>query len=318
MNRHDFQLAVRQFRSGRISLNELTEQMYPEPKQTPDDSEPFSLPRRKPDSHKGDYGRVLLIGGSRGMAGSISLSSIAALRSGSGLVSAVIPACISHEVAGFNPCLMTIPCSDDDTGFSIQAADEIQDRLEKADVVAVGPGMGTRPGACQLVKSIFQQITGPVVVDADALNVLASENILLAEHAGPRVLTPHPGEFARLTGATFSKRADEVAAAVTLAQDSQTIIVLKGSRTVVTDGKRTFENTTGNPGMATGGTGDVLTGMIASFIGQGLDPFDASALGVHLHGMAGDIAAMGHGEASMIATDLIESIGTAIRQLPQR
>jgi ADP-dependent NAD(P)H-hydrate dehydratase len=269
------------------------------------------LPPRAPDSHKGDFGRVLLIGGSRGMPGSISLAGMAALRSGAGLVTLAVPAACHSIVAGFEPSYMAAPMPDDSGGrLDAAALPEIRKLIERATVVAIGPGLGQSAEVTELVTTLFREVSAPMVVDADGLNALATRRYSLADHAGPRVLTPHPGEFARLTGKSGPPK-DRIEAATALAAQTSLVVLLKGHGTVITDGARHAINSTGNPGMATGGTGDVLTGIIAALLAQGLGPFEAAQLGAHIHGLAGDLAAAELGEVSLIASDLIRFLSKA-------
>ena len=263
------------------------------------------LPPRAPDSHKGDFGRVLLIGGSRDMPGSISLSGMAALRSGAGLVTVAVPAAAHPIVAGFEPSYMTAALADDGDGrLAMAGFQRASELIAHATVVAIGPGLGQSIDVTEFVTTLYREAPLPMVVDADGLNALATKRDKLAEHAGPRVVTPHPGEFARLTGA-HGPPADRIAAAIELAKKASIVVVLKGHGTVIADGSRHSINTTGNPGMATGGTGDVLTGVIAALLAQGLAPFEAAQLAVYIHGLAGDLAAGELGQVSLTASDLI-------------
>ena len=269
------------------------------------------LPSRRLDSHKGDYGLTLIVGGSRGMAGAAALAGMAALRGGAGLVRLAVPETVLDTVARFEPSYMTVPLSADDDGrITLAAFDRIAKLAEKAAVVACGPGLGRSFDLDQLVVRLYQEIARPMIFDADALNALAAESETLLRRGGPRILTPHPGEFARLIARKLDadQRND---AAVELADRCGIVVVLKGHRTLVTDGRRRTLNTTGNPGMATGGTGDVLTGLIAALMSQQMEPFDAARLGVHLHGLAGDLAAEELGQASLIASDLIQYLPEA-------
>jgi NAD(P)H-hydrate epimerase len=273
-----------------------------------------TLPTRNKESHKGDFGRVLMIGGSRGMAGAIAMSGIAALRSGSGLLKIATPDSIQESVASFSPCLMTVGIESKKGHFSSGAIDQLLEEAEWADVIAIGPGMGRFKSQQKLVETLYTELPQPLIVDADALNLLADSDAALAEHKGLRMLTPHPGEFQRLQECKTTDRETMADMALEMAFEAQVTVVLKGARTLVTDGKDRFINRTGNPGMATAGSGDVLTGVIASLVGQGLEPFEASRLGVHLHGLAGDIAADSVGQTSLIATDLIEFLPAALKQ----
>lgn len=277
------------------------------------------LPPRRPDSHKGDFGRALLIGGSRGMAGAISLAGMSCLRSGAGLVKLAVPECILDTVAGFEPGYMTFPLACDSAGclFS-QARDQLRPLIDSATCVALGPGLSRGRELTQLVGELYASVTQPMVIDADALNALAESATGLANPAGPRILTPHPGEFARISKTPAGQkpsRDEQIAVAQQLAAKHGIIIVLKGHHTVITDGTSTSENSTGNPGMATGGAGDVLTGIITALVCQGLSPFDAAVLGAHVHGLAGDLAAAKFGQVSLIASDLIDFLPAAFRSL---
>ena len=281
-----------------------------------------TLPPRARDGHKGDYGRVLVIGGSRGMAGAPAMTGLAALRSGAGLVTVATPASTQPIVATFSPCFMTLPLVEDDYGIADYA--NIMDLVgarEQFDVWAIGPGLGQGDGVTELVAQLYREIPRPMVVDADALNGLAAalkrNPQALAKPAGPRVLTPHPGEFARLTGMKpGNATAERVEAAAKFCErdsSGQLTVILKGHESIVCDGRRFAVNSTGNPGMATGGTGDCLTGIVAGLLGQQLGPWDAARLGMHLHGLAGDLAAKQLGEVSLIASDLLAYLSEAFK-----
>jgi NAD(P)H-hydrate epimerase len=269
------------------------------------------LPPRRDDAHKGDFGLALIVGGSRGMTGAVALAGMAALRGGAGMVRLAVPHVCQDTVAAFEPSYMTAALSADTSGrIAGSAYDAILAISEPATVVACGPGMGRSWDLDQLVGRLYQELHKPMVLDADGLNALSADPDLLAEPGGPRIMTPHPGEFARLIGKRLDGEACQ-AAAIELAARCGIVIVLKGHRTLVTDGHRQTLNTTGNPGMATGGTGDVLTGLIAALACQGLAPFDAARLGVYLHGLAGDLAAAELGQVSLIASDLIRFLPKA-------
>ena len=280
------------------------------------------LPHRKRDAHKGDFGRVLVVGGSRGMIGAPALAANAALRGGSGLVTVAVPEDIQLATASLCPCATSIPlkCTPDGEP-SPQAVGEMLSAAKVCDVLAVGPGMGISGPSDQIVRAAIGQ-DKPVVLDADGLNNLARIDGWAAMRRCPLVLTPHPGEMTRLTGKTVddiqSDRQPLVVASAgdwySEAEGFPLVVVLKGAGTVVTDGLRVFVNKTGNPGMATGGSGDVLTGLIAALAGQGMDIFPASCLGVHLHGFAGDLAAAKLGQVSLIASDIIDFLPEAIRK----
>ncbi len=273
---------------------------------------PVTIPTRPIDAHKGAIGLTLIIGGSRGMAGAVALAGMAALRGGAGLTRLAVPDVCLETVAAFEPSYMTTPLPCDRAGrISLAARDTIVELADAATVVACGPGLGRSMGLDVMTRSLYRNISAPMVVDADALNALAGAANILARPGGPRILTPHPGEFARLLGGQSVTPDERQAAACELAKRCGAVVVLKGHRTVITDGGQTTVNTTGNPGMATGGSGDVLTGLIASLVSQGLAPFDAAQLGVYLHGLAGDLAAERVGQESLIASDLVEALPEA-------
>jgi NAD(P)H-hydrate epimerase len=263
------------------------------------------LPPRKPDAHKGDFGRVLVVAGSRGMSGAAVLCGSAALRGGAGLVTVACPEDVWPIVAAGNPCYMTLPLAVGDESTITQTA-------AHADVVVIGPGIGQSATSRDLIQRLLQSSPGRLLVDADALNLLATSQDLLKSYRAETILTPHPGEFARLTGLTIGdvqNRRDEVT--INFAARFGVVLVLKGHGTLVCDGQRIYRNTTGNPGMATAGSGDVLSGLIGALWGQGLSAFEAAQLGVYLHGLAGDLALGGLGEASLTAADLLDYLPRA-------
>ncbi|MGO9601115.1 MAG: NAD(P)H-hydrate dehydratase [Isosphaeraceae bacterium] len=273
------------------------------------------LPPRPADSHKGSFGTVLVIAGSRGMAGAAALCGASALRSGAGLVRVATAAEVQPTVASFEPSYMTYPLASNDEG--IIHLDRSLPALERlaaaADVVAVGPGLGQSVDIRKLLQWLIVSTDKPLVVDADALNVLADCMEFLDGLKRPVILTPHPGEFGRLSGMSIAQvQADRLAAAAHLAGRYESlVVVLKGHGTVVCDGHRYYINQTGNPGMATGGSGDVLTGVIAALLGQHLPAFDAAQLGVYIHGLAGDIARDQSGVRGMIAGDIVDALPDA-------
>ena len=275
------------------------------------------LPVRIRESSKFDYGRVVLVAGSRGMAGAAALSSMAALRGGAGLVEAIVPESIQATVAGFDPCVMTHGLPEDAAGrFSLSALSAIHDRCQKADVVALGPGLGRSDDLVKIVQDLWQTLPMPAVVDADALWALAQNaEWQKLEHAGARVLTPHAGELARILGHNPSRekkqeRKELEAAASRLARVTKSVLVFKGPASLITDGTKNIHNETGNPGMATAGTGDVLTGVLAALLAQRLSGFDAARLGTWIHGAAGDEAVDRYGECSLTARDLLHCLYT--------
>ena len=274
---------------------------------------------RSADSHKGDYGRVLLIAGSRGKTGAAHLAAIGALRSGAGLVTVATPTSCLNTVAAMGAEYMTEPLDEAINGLD---PDNIDHLLEIArDVVALGPGLGQAEGTRDFVKQFVDRATMPLVVDADALNAFASDPDRLAGREGRDVIiTPHPGEMARLVGMSSDEvQASRLEIARNFAVAHRVYVVLKGHRTLIaTPDEKVFINPTGNAGMATGGTGDVLTGMIAAWLAQLLDAEAACKLAVYLHGMAGDLAEADEGEVSMTAGDLAAHIGDAVMELTAR
>jgi NAD(P)H-hydrate epimerase len=274
------------------------------------------LPRleaRRPDSNKGDYGRALLIGGARGMSGAIALAGKAALRSGAGLVTLAVPQSVQDVVASIEPSYMTAGFPDEDGQFQSLASNRITESIgQNATAIGLGPGIGRCNHVIEFVARLYSELSAPAVVDADALFALAQKPEIISRVPGPRVLTPHPGEFERLTG-NKPEGKERIEAAASFARNSRVIVVLKGHYTVITDGHRFALNRTGNPGMATGGSGDVLTGVITALLCQHLEPFDAARLGVHVHGLAGDLAAEQLGQVSLIASDLIDYLPKAFQ-----
>jgi NAD(P)H-hydrate epimerase len=255
------------------------------------------------------------------MAGAAALSSMAALRGGAGLVEAIVPESIQATVAGFDPCVMTHGLPEDAAGrFSLSALSEIHDRCQHADVVALGPGLGRSEDLVEIVHDLWQTLSMPAVVDADALWALAQNaEWQKLEHAGARVLTPHAGELIRLLRSSPSReqkqeRKDLETAATRLARVTKSVVVFKGPASLTTDGTRSMHNETGNPGMATAGTGDVLTGVLAALLAQQLSAFDAARLGAWIHGAAGDEAVDRSGECSLTARDLLNYLYTQTRR----
>ena len=277
------------------------------------------LPERPKDAHKGMFGSILALAGGRGTAGAAGLVGAGALRSGAGLVRICCPEEVQPTVASFEPSYMTYPVPHDPEGLaSVAGARKVLERfLPQADVLAMGPGLGQSSDLRELVRWVVETVEIPTVLDADALNNLAGQTEVLGHLKRPVVITPHPGEFSRLTGRpTAEIQADRETHAVAMAQHARgLIVVLKGTETVVTDGERVYVNTTGNSGMATGGAGDVLTGVIAAMIGQKLAPFEAACLGVYAHGLAGDIARDQNGEVGLIAGDIVDSLADAFHHL---
>jgi ADP-dependent NAD(P)H-hydrate dehydratase len=273
------------------------------------------LAPRTPDANKGMFGRVLVVAGSRGMSGAAVLCGSAVLRGGAGLVRLAVPASIVPLVAVANPCYMTLPLPEDAAGrLHGSAQGEMLEAIRQSQVAAIGPGLGQGSEIVSLVLAAVDQTATPLVLDADALNALVGQLDHLRRRGRPTVLTPHPGEFGRLVGKPIPEvQAHRQELAVRFAAEMGVVLVLKGHNTIVTDGRRVFVNPTGNPGMATGGSGDVLAGLLAALIGQGLETFAAAQLGVYLHGLAGDLARDDLGEASLIASDLLDYLPRAFK-----
>jgi ADP-dependent NAD(P)H-hydrate dehydratase / NAD(P)H-hydrate epimerase len=272
------------------------------------------LPPRRRDAHKGRFGHALLIGGAPGYSGAITLAARACLRAGAGLVSVLTPAAVAPIVAGGVPEAMVHAVPDDRLGAA--ALDVRPPGRAAFSSILVGPGLTPHAGAAALVERLLRETDAPLVVDADALNALSGRPERLRRNA-PVIITPHPGEAARLLGLTPADvQADRFAAARRLADVSGAVTVLKGAGTLVAvAGAPLGVNRTGNPGMATGGTGDVLGGLIAGLAAQGIPPADAARLGVYLHGAAGDAAARHGTPQTLIAGDLVDALPSAFRAL---
>ncbi len=276
-----------------------------------------NIPKLKPravDAHKGIFGKVAVIAGSFGMSGAAALAGRAALRSGAGLVRVAVPRSILPIVAAIEPAFTTVPLADDSAGrISSKAINAILDVVSENDCVAFGPGVGVTASLHNVTQMLIEQKALRLIIDADGLNNLSIIPDWHEKRKANAVLTPHPGEMKRLWSGLMREDmpAERTEQAATFARHTGTVIVLKGAGTVVTDGERTYTNKTGNPGMATAGSGDVLTGVITALAGQGLDNFDAAVLGVYIHGLAGDIAAQRLGQVSMMTTDIIEALPQA-------
>jgi len=261
------------------------------------------LPDRDPYAHKGNFGKILLLCGSRGYTGAAALAAMGALRVGAGLVYLGVPESIYAIEAVKLTEPVVFPLPDDGGMLSADAICEISHILPKMDAVLIGPGLGISEGTFSVVKYILREAKCPVVLDADGISLIASHKDLLRGRTSATILTPHQGEFLRLTGMLCQ---DRVRDAVNTALDLNVIMVLKGHETVITDGKRGYLNATGNPGMAVGGSGDVLAGIITGLLGQGIDPLEAAASGAWLHGSAGDICAETIGQYGMLPSDMLE------------
>lgn len=284
-----------------------------------DDLRPL-LRRRARNAHKGDFGRILVIGGSVGYSGAAAMAARAAVRTGAGLVTVLAPSGVASAIAGFVPEAMVYPAPESAAGFlCAQSLARWERGINDFDVALIGPGLTAREETRELVDRVLRESRVPVVVDADALNVCAGRVVMLKRPC-PIVITPHPGEMARLLGCKPAQvQADRTAAAIRAAETMGVVTVLKGAGTIVALKDRPPQiNLTGNPGMASGGMGDVLGGMIAALAGQGLNVFDAARMAVFLHGHAGDCVAWRTSQAGLCATDVIEALPQAIRHLTPR
>lgn len=284
----------------------------------------FRLPKREPHAHKGSVGRVLVVAGSRGLSGAAYLCSKAALRAGAGLVTLACPESIHDILEIKTTCVMTVPLADEDGGLAAEAFTELEQLASQVDAVAVGPGLGQRPGTAHLVMDALPCLMDKsLVLDADALNILATHRPDLKSlgeflrSLGPNlILTPHPGEMARLLGCSTREVQDNRRAAIKrLSERIAGVVVLKGHGTLVAQGSRVIRNHTGHPGMATAGAGDVLTGLLTALCAAGCTAWEAACMGVHIHGLAGDLWAAAHCQTSLIATDLLETLVEAIAEL---
>ena len=261
------------------------------------------LPKRDPWAHKGNFGKLLLLCGSQGYTGAAALAAMGALRCGAGVVYLGVPQCIYaiEAVKLTEPVVFSLP--DADGMLSVEAVEKVQQLLPKMDAVLIGSGLGQSAGPLAVLKAVLRENI-PVVLDADGINLLAKHKYLLRGRTAPTVMTPHDGEFRRLA----ELGEDRSASAVALARELGCIVVLKGHETRITDGHVCYHNTTGNPGMAVGGSGDVLAGMLVSLIGQGLAPLEAAAAAVWLHGAAGDLCAEELGQYAMLPTDMLNAL----------
>ena len=263
------------------------------------------LPDRNPWGHKGNFGKLLLLCGSRGYTGAAFFAAMGALRSGAGLVFLGVPESIyGIEAVKLNEPVI-FPMPDAGGRLSADAVPEILTRLPQMDAVLVGPGLGQSEGTLAVVRAVLEKAECPVVVDADGINVLSAHRDLLRGRKSPTILTPHDGEFARLGGVIGE---DRMAAAAALAEELGCVVLLKGHETCITDGTDGYINPTGNPGMAVGGSGDVLAGVITALLGAGLPPLEAAACGAWLHGAAGNRCAAELGQYGMLPTDMLSAL----------
>ena len=280
-----------------------------------------TIPKLEPraaDAHKGIFGKVCIIAGSLGMSGAAALVGRSALRAGAGLVRVATAKSILPIVASIEPSFTTIPLPEDEQGrISSKAINRILDVVSDNDVLAIGPGLGMSRELRSIIEILVQQDNLKLVIDADGLNNLSTMGNWPEKLKANLILTPHPGEMKRLWSGLFreSMPDDREDIAVKMATETGTVIVLKGAGTVVSDSEKIYINTTGNPGMATAGSGDILTGIITALYGQGLNEFDAAVLGVYVHGLAGDIAAEKFGKVSMMTTDIIDNLPYAFQKI---
>lgn len=264
-------------------------------------------PRRK-DAHKGDFGRVFILAGSQGYTGAAHLTAMAALRTGAGLVTLGVPEKVYPILARREAEVMVRP-------FSFKSEKEILKFSKIQEILAMGPGLSQDPKIQKIIRKVAAKTSQPLVLDADGLNAIA-KHVEILKKRRQTILTPHPGEFKRLFGKVSSSLTDRKKKALEAARKNGCVVLLKGHKTVIAspDG-RVYVNTTGNPGMATGGTGDVLTGVIAALLGQKFSLWDAACFGAYLHGLAGDLAARKVGQVSLTAGDIIEFLPAAIRKV---
>ncbi|HUT31323.1 MAG TPA: NAD(P)H-hydrate dehydratase [Sedimentisphaerales bacterium] len=276
------------------------------------------LKARAADAHKGDFGKVCIIAGSMGMSGAAAIAGRSALRAGAGLVRVATPGSVLPIVASIEPSFTTIPLAEDASGrISAKAISAILDAAGDNDVVAFGPGVGVSSELRRVLEALLEQEHLRLVIDADGLNNLAKMKGWPARVKAELIFTPHHGEMKRLWSGLFREDlpGDRQEQAGRLSERTKSVVVLKGAGTVVTDGERVYINKTGNPGMATAGSGDVLAGVIAALAGQGLNNFDAAVLGVYVHGLAGDIAAAKFGQVSLMTTDIVDCLPEAFLRL---
>ncbi len=263
------------------------------------------LPDRNAESHKGDYGKILLACGSRGFTGAAALSAMGALRCGAGLVFLGVPESIyAIEAAKLDEAIV-FPLPDENGMLSADAVIPVQKKMRDMDAVLIGPGLGQSIGTIAVLNAVLQGFDGPVIVDADAINLLAADAEALRQRKGITILTPHEGEFRRLG---IGLAADRITGSQMLAKEFGCIVLRKGYNSVITDGDRVYINPTGNPGMAVGGSGDVLAGMITALLGQGIAPLEATACAAWLHGAAGDRCALKLGQYAMLPSDMLNEL----------
>lgn len=263
------------------------------------------LPDRDPDSHKGNYGRILLLCGSRGYTGAAALAAMGALRCGAGLVFLGVPESIyTIEAVKLNEAIV-FPLPEENGMLSADAVIPVQKKMKDMDAVLIGPGLGQSVGTMAVLNAVLQGFDGPVILDADGINLLGADAQMLRQRKGVTIMTPHEGEFKRLE---IGLEDDRITGAQMLAREFGCIVLRKGHDSVITDGEKVYINPTGNPGMAVGGSGDVLAGMIAGLLGQGIAPLEAAACAAWLHGAAGDRCAEKMGQYGMLPSDLLNEL----------
>ncbi len=285
-------------------------------------SDPFGFLRRQADTHKGDYGHVLVVAGSIGLTGAPVLTAWGALRAGAGLVTLAVPESIYFITASKLNEAMVHPLPEGPGGtLTLHSLKGLAPLLAKADVLAVGPGLSQDPAAVKAIRRLVASTDLPVVLDADGINAFSgAARKQLAQAKGSLVMTPHPGEMGRLLAISAEEvQRNRLQIAREAARELKAVVVLKGHRTVTASpAGKVHVNTTGNPGMASGGAGDLLTGMIAALIGQGIDPFEAARAAVYLHGLAGDLAARQVGQVGLLASDLLGALPAAFKKAGAR
>lgn len=260
------------------------------------------LPDRPADAHKGDFGKMLLLCGSKGYTGAAAIAAMGALRSGAGLVYLGVPESIYaiESVKLTEPVVFPLP--DEGGMYSTAGCQQVKQLLQKMDAVLIGPGIGQSEGTLSMLQTVLSHASCPVVLDADGINLLAAHRDVLRGRTCPLILKPHDGEFSRISCLVGQ---DRVSSAAALARELDAIVLLKGHRTLITDGIVCYRNTTGNPGMAVGGSGDLLAGILTGLLGQGLQPLLAAACAAWLHGAAGDLCADDLGQYAMLPSDML-------------
>ena len=263
------------------------------------------LPERDPDGHKGTFGKILMICGSRGYTGAAALAAMGALRSGAGLVYLAVPESIYTIEAVKLTEPVILPMADENGMLSANAAERLLPLLLKMDAILIGPGIGVGEGTRKILQTVIRKAKCPVVVDADGITLLAAHKDILRGRNCPVIVTPHDGEFIRMSG---SLEPDRITAAMSLARENSITVLLKGRGTLITDGTTCYRNPTGNPGMAVGGSGDLLAGILTAFLGQGIEPLEAAACAAWVHGAVGDLCAQELGQYAILPSDMLTKL----------